>query len=118
MNRKYTLLIIGAYLLLLITCLVSIISIPPKIDYTSIYDNVSTSPTRYIIPNESLVDSCKMNIVELDTNTRIHLDSLLVYQDNLLSKMVEIEYKNEIVISDLRQETNNIINKMNGWLGF
>lgn len=118
MSRKCKLLIIGVYLLLLITCLVSIISIPPKLEYKNIYKKVSTSPTRYIIPKETLVDSCMMNIIELDKHTKIHLDSLLAYQDDILSKMVEIEYKNEILISDLRQETNNVINKMNGWLGF
>lgn len=118
MSRKCKLLIIGVYLLLLITCIVSIISIPPKLEYKNIYEKVSTSPTRYIIPKETLVDSCMMNIIELDKHTKIHLDSLLAYQDDILSKMVEIEYKNEILISDLRQETNNVINKMNGWLGF
>ncbi|MCH5235966.1 MAG: hypothetical protein J1E16_11795 [Muribaculaceae bacterium] len=56
-----------------------------------------------------------------DENIEDNKNEFLVEKDTLnylYERFKLLERHNEIVLSDLRQESNNIINKVNGWLGF
>lgn len=65
--------------------------------------------------------SVLMDIAAALNGSYINADSLRNESDRLLAveeRLKSMERTHENTLSDLRQETNNIINKVNGWLGF
>lgn len=65
-------------------------------------------------------DSLRNELLQKEIDTYIRQDSLGTEAQNiiLLERVARVEEQQESVLSDIRQETNNIINKFNGWLGF
>lgn len=65
-------------------------------------------------------DSLRNELLQKEIDSYAKEDSSTANDRNiiLLERIAKIEKQQEIVLSDIRQESNNIINKFNGWLGF
>lgn len=72
----------------------------------------TVQPVTYIISNDTI--ETKGEIVTV----KAMLDTLNMRQKELSDAQKELAEHYETAVGDLRTETNNIINKVNGWLGF
>lgn len=118
---KKTLLIISSILIvslfsfsLYFNCFVSDTS-SKKINY----DSIAVARDSLFVANMVEAISCKQGGTPLDSLTIIRINELIPQRvaGNLEGESLK-EYILQKSIDDCRQETNNIINKINGWLGF
>lgn len=75
----------------------------------------ATLPKPY--PKHELLDTGKISIIAVN-DEYYRLDSLILFERNITSRIGALESRENQMLDDIRQETNNIINKVNGWLGF
>lgn len=87
--------------------------IPTKKEYyvvsSEVYDPVLSENESKIISKTGMLPKSIQLHMNAKTNTRI--DSIKVEQSKIQQQL-------DNSLSDIRQETNNIINKTNGWIGF
>lgn len=109
---------IGLYITLIIACAICFFSEPPVFNNDDKYEDIVPVSSGCMLPKEILCDTNKIAVVMLDSTRIAHWDSTLAFTDQTLKRIHQVELRNRDLIDDVRQETNNIINKVNGWLGF
>lgn len=88
-------------------------AIPPKTDSCFVsfgtYNPICTDAESVYVDKTGVLPSSVQ--LRMNSNTNKRLDSLKIEQ-----KIIQVQLDKSL--GDIRQETNNIINKINGWFGF
>lgn len=103
------------YIILLIACAVCLFYKTPQLEHKICYSDPCVS-SNYTCVDEYQLDSSQWVVV--DSCEVVCQDNICAYKSKLHERVKNIEAKTDILVADLRQETNNIINKVNGWLAF
>lgn len=89
-----------------------------NINNNTSFTQVKPQPVRipYVLEKIEAPEGDSINVMMLATNNQV--DSLIIKSQQLIERNEWLEHQHNNILNDIRQESNNFINKVNTWLTF